>query len=125
MRKYGGLILISSLLLASCNSPAPVEPESKPVLQLAAGTFSGLANEQPGTSLLVKLTMPDGSAVTEDAQITITGPKGWNEDRPRMIKVYAGDYINWLLAGAAPHERRVQGVRGHLRADLYRRLRSD
>lgn len=89
MRKYGGLILVSSLLLAPSKSSAVVQPPI-PVLQLATGTLVKQSDKTIiGTSLLVNLMLPDGSAVTKNTPVTIIGPPGWNQDEPLVLTVGA------------------------------------
>ncbi|GGO28541.1 hypothetical protein GCM10008949_21260 [Deinococcus humi] len=71
-------------------------------MQLAAGTFSGQGAPTTGTALLVKLTLSDGSAVTQDTQVTVNGPKGWNKDEPLNLMVNAKGYVDWLVTGFIP-----------------------
>jgi hypothetical protein len=51
----------------------------------------------------VNLALSDGRALTENTEVTITGPTGWNQDEPWVLTVGANLYGTYFLStGMAP-----------------------
>lgn len=93
MRAVLPLALGSALLLASCTTtPAP----DSSTLDFAAGTYTIQGTATPGTALLLRL-MPGGTRPTEDVQVTVTGPAGWNEGAPLTLTYRANEPVFWSL----------------------------
>ena len=97
MKVSSFLILTPALLLAACgNTPSSPKPAAATV-QIAAGTYNVQGNDVPGTSLLLRVKLSDGTAPTQDVPVTITGPSGWNGDQPLVVMYTAGEDFDWFL----------------------------
>jgi hypothetical protein len=97
MNKHIFLLLGASLLLASCSSTP--QPQAVNPLQFSAGTYNFQGKATLGTALLLQLVLPDGAPPTQDAEITITGPSGWNNNQPFTATYPANVYTDWELRG--------------------------
>lgn len=87
------------LLLSGCGLlPTPNEG----VVQLSAGTFNVQGQSTLGTALLLRVVLPNGAPPTQDVQVTITGPSGWNSGKPLTMTYPANEYATWALLGTAP-----------------------
>jgi hypothetical protein len=97
--RFCPLLFISSVLLVSLTA-CPDTGGSLSV-QASGGTYArqtnpGLTDVTLGTAIVVKLRTASGALTNAPVNITITGPSGWNADRPSSFTYPAQAY--WVVA---------------------------
>lgn len=97
--RFRPLLFVSSVLLFLLTA-CPDTGDSLSV-QASGGTYArqtnpGLSDVTLGTAIVVKLRTASGALVNAPVNVTITGPSGWNADRPSSFTYPAQAY--WVVA---------------------------
>lgn len=99
MKTALGLALGATLLLSACGTSSPTPTAA---LQLSAGTYSQQGTPLVGTALLLRVALPGGAPLAQSAEVTVTGPSGWNNNAPLTITYPANQPLVWNLRGTVP-----------------------
>jgi hypothetical protein len=97
--RFRPLLFISSVLVVLLT--ACPDTGGSLSLQASGGTYArqtnpGLSEVTLGTAIVVKLRTASGDLVNTPVNVTITGPSGWNADRPSSFTYPAQAF--WVVA---------------------------